>query len=311
MAIDLQRTLSELGDLVPVVAPRVSELMERSEALRRHAQEALDRAGKLPEAMEELAETLEETAREGLEAMREADEDYRERLHGLEEASSQLSASLEDWAAGLEEATAGAREHLSHLERAFAADGKITAREHESAEAVQADGSRHVAAAERMQALQEALREGQARLAARIEASTASLGSALAALAESIQEGRQDVEDGVQGLRDSVGEAREAFSSELQSVSESMQDELADAAEEFRRRVAEEQGREVEERLKVSWGHAVSGEATVRGSVAGVDVSVHVALSAPFDALSALTHPVESAIDAVRSAASLVGLHLG
>jgi hypothetical protein len=94
MAIDLQRTLSELGDLLPVVPLRVSELLEAGQALHRRAEDVLERVEALPAAAEDLKDALDEVAREALHAAREAHHERQQRLEDVQAASSALTESL-------------------------------------------------------------------------------------------------------------------------------------------------------------------------------------------------------------------------
>jgi uncharacterized coiled-coil DUF342 family protein len=309
VAIELQKTLSELSDLLPIVPLRVSELMEAGQALRRRAEDVLERVDELPDAAEDLRGALEQTARDAVDELREAHEERSRRLQDLQDGASQLSESLAQWSQELDDATDAARTCLCELEKTFAEDGELSGCEGQSATSADAAATRHLASVDRFRLIQEGYRKAHERLRAGIGQCTSLLASAFADSVERVQEMQEQVDQGIDALKDTTEEAHEELGDALATTIETMAESLDEAAEAFTDLVSRQQLEAARGRIRQTYARAVENGRVARAAGGGAD-GIQNRLEPLFDGVSALLHPVEAAVDAVRAAASLVGLNL-
>jgi hypothetical protein len=308
MAIELQRTLSELSDLVPVVPPRASELLQAAEALRRRTDDRLGRASLLPDAAAELGDALEETARQALEDVRDADEERRERLTELQEANVALAESLEEWAEDLEEATQDARRSLGELQQAFASDGRLTESETGAAGSTDAAGRQYLAGAERYREVERGFGEAHERLGTQVLAVTGVLAAAFASLVERIHETQEQIDEGIGALKDATEAAQEELRDTLESAMVTTAASLQAAGDEFRDGLLLSTAA-MRERTGQACAAASQGGDGLRAAGASAELAQGV-LDPLFEGVAELLQPVEAAVGAVKAAAGLVGLNL-
>jgi DNA repair exonuclease SbcCD ATPase subunit len=310
MTVAVQQVLQELSDLVPVVPPRVAEVLAAGEALRERMADVRERIGELRPACGDIGDVLFTALREAVEQQDEDKHAFEERSRSQEEARAQLEEAAGEAREHLQQAADQATERMRHLYEAASADGHISGYEERQVgqERRNAETARRRSAG--LEAAMEKLRRQQAEVIAALETAHDSVKSECERLAGRVEALEEETGRSLEQLEARTERAIELMGESLQR-SDGIVDEAGEQALEGLRMVLGGQGR-----------GAVLGPGELLQSLvdlAGVGtelasaqaVAQHEsrgALEPLFEGVSLLLDPVDAALGAIRGAASLVGL---
>ena len=309
MSADLQKTLAELSELVPIVPLRVSELLEAGDDLLERFEGAVEEMEELPGKAEDLRDEVVQAFEEWRDQAEEMKEEWEEGHQELEEATEELQEALQEASEEIKEAVDEAREHLGRVEANFARDGRLTVAEKESSHSMTAHGTRYLAGQERTHLMRQAFSAAAAACGARLEACTQALGQAFGGLAETIQDLQAQVQEGLAGFSKDLAQAHTELAEKLEILAQQMDTHGAAAVEKATELLHRNTAAAANARLKRTYDNARQNGKLTRAE----NETVHEQegrLQPLLDRVSDLIPPVETVLDAVKAAALLVGLNL-
>jgi chromosome segregation ATPase len=308
-AAELKQTMEKLQDVVPVLHPRLEELVQQADTLKQRAAALLEQFeeadvqgdGLFKEIDEELKglQAMVATNREALvgaldqleSGVSELDDDIEEARAALQQGTEAAGAAMEDFRAQLEQGTEAARQAGESFREA------LEEVKQETEDARQALQSALDTAEDAAEAFQGQILAGQQAVDQTIDD-----------LAEQIKQTQEAALEQLQGYLKAADELRQTFTDGLEGV-------LKDVIQEPALQLAEEMQQKIQNELKELVDGA-TGE--VKEALGGLGEKILGAkegsasgreLVEPlFDKLDEFFDPIKSVIDGVRSAAETVGI---
>jgi DNA repair exonuclease SbcCD ATPase subunit len=310
MAVAVQQVLQELSDLVPVVPPRVAEVLEAGEALRERMAEVRERIGELRPACGDISDVMFMVMREAAEQQEEDRHAFEERARCQGEARAQLQETAGEARAHLQQAADQAAERIRRVSEAASADGRISGYEERQVgqERRNAEIARQRTAG--LEAVMEKLRRQQAEMIAALAAAHDSVKSECERLGGRIEALEEETGRSLEQLEARTGQAIERMGHSLQR-SEGVVDEAGEHALEGLGMVLGGQGSGAvlgPGELFQSLMDLAGAGADLASAQAAAQHQARGAFAPLFEGVSLLLDPVDAALGAIRSAASLVGL---
>jgi chromosome segregation ATPase len=290
-AAELKQTMEKLQDVVPVLHPRLEELVQQADTLKQRAAALLEQFEEADVQGDGLFKEIDEELK-GLQAMVATN---REALVGaldqLESGVSELDDDIEEARAALQQGTEAARQAGESFREA------LEEVKQETEDARQALQSALDTAEDAAEAFQGQILAGQQAVDQTIDD-----------LAEQIKQTQEAALEQLQGYLKAADELRQTFTDGLEGV-------LKDVIQEPALQLAEEMQQKIQNELKELVDGA-TGE--VKEALGGLGEKVLGAkegsasgreLVEPlFDKLDEFFDPIKSVIDGVRSAAETVGI---
>jgi hypothetical protein len=311
MAVAVQQVLQELSDLVPVVPPRVSEVLEAGEALQARMAEVRDRIEEVPPRCERITEDLVAVLQEAHDREQEDGERVKELVEAYEGLRLQLEKAAEDGRERIDKAGTAARDALADLQETVEAQDHLSRYEARQLTATQRYGQLMDNRTSVLKTLYHLLRQRQQEMVSTLEAAQASVQAACGELAGRIQDLEEDAARQLERLEsrtrraiDSTGLGYEQGDGKVGAASELALDGL--------RRVLGGDGMVPDLMGLPALVQSVVDRAASASELAAAHATVQQEAREMFEPLfegvSVLLQPVDVALGAVRAAASLVGL---
>jgi chromosome segregation ATPase len=297
-------TVETLSDMLVPLAARISETIERQEALLRHLRDARDGLRDLD------SDSVAASVRACFEEVGAEDEAD---LHDIDASLEKLRAARADLQAQVEETTEDVRQEAEHASEELERLTEALKQEAESTRETGESLGRELASIERM------LVEARPALSTdELEREVQALGGGMADARETIDEAAGQLASRVHAMGESL---RASAAGSLRAMREMAQgawiERVAEAAGAAREQAASmietaaRSTREAEDRLEAGVAGAdVAFESVGRALDAAAEAQAagHEGIGSLSDHLGGLAEPVDLAIDAVRTAARMLGV---
>jgi chromosome segregation ATPase len=310
MAVAVQQVLQELGDLVPVVPPRVAEVLEAGEALRERMADVRERIEELKPACGDISDVLFMVMRESAEQEEEDRRAFEERARAQEEARRELEEVAGEAREQIEKAADQAGARIRRVHEAASADAHISGYEER-----QVDMARRSAEIARrrtagLEAAMAKLRRQQDEIIAALGAAHEAVRSECDGLAGRIEALEEDTASRLEQLEARTQRAIERMGAGLDGSADVV-DEASELAMDGLRMVLGGSGSGAVlgpgDLLQSVMAKALLG-AELASAQAAAQHEARWIFEPLFGGVSLLLDPVELALGAIRGAASMVGL---
>jgi DNA repair exonuclease SbcCD ATPase subunit len=310
MAVAVQQVLQELSDLVPVVPPRVAEVLEAGEALRERTADVRRRIEELRPACGDIGDLLFTAMREAVERQEDDRRACEERARAQEDARRELEEAAGEAREQLQRAADAAAERTRHVYENASADGRMSGYEERQAETARRNAGIARRRTALLETVMERLRQQQDEMVAALDAAQQAVRSECERLAGRIEALEAETGSRLERLEERTQRAIELMGASLDR-SDGVVEEAGELALEGLRMVLGGQGSGAVlgpgELLQSLVGRAGAG-AELASALAGAQHEARAAFEPLFEGVSVLLQPVEGVLGAIRSAASMVGL---